>query len=77
MTDDTNNSYTPENHQAERRDLDYPRADLLPVIRELISPPVEDSINLLSPYKSDSTELVSYPAWGGEYNTFYNSTLAT
>ena len=32
MTDDTNNSYTPENHQAERRDLDYPRADLLPVI---------------------------------------------
>ena len=42
-------TYPPENHQAERRDLDYPLAVLLPVIMELIFPPVEDSINLASP----------------------------
>ena len=40
-------SYPPENHQAERRDLDYPLAVLLPVIMELIFPPVEDSINFV------------------------------
>ena len=37
-------SYPPENHQAERRDLDYALAVLLPVIMELVFPPVEDSI---------------------------------
>ena len=61
-------TYPPENHQAERRDLDYPLAVLLPVIMELIFPPVEDSINLASPH-----ELVPYPAWGGEYNDILQS----
>ena len=66
-------SYPPENHQAKRRDLDYPLAVLLPMIMELIFPPVEDSINLTSPHEPDSTELVPYPAWGGEYNDIFQS----
>ena len=66
-------SYPPENHQAERRDLDYPLAVLLPVIMGLIFPPVEDSINLASPHESDATELVPYPAWGGEYDDILQS----
>ena len=66
-------SYPPENQQAKRRDLDYPLAVLLPVIMELIFPPVEDSINLTSPHEPDSTELVPYPAWGGEYNDILQS----
>ena len=40
---------------------------------EVIFPPVEDSINLASPHESDSTELVPYPAWGGEYNDILQS----
>ena len=40
---------------------------------ELIFPPVEDSINLASPHEPDSTELVPYPAWGGEYNDILQS----
>ena len=40
---------------------------------ELIFPPVEDSINLTSPHEPDSTELVPYPAWGGEYNDILQS----
>ena len=35
--------------------------------------PVEDSINLASPHEPDSTELVPYPAWGGEYNDILQS----
>ena len=34
---------------------------------------IEDSINLVSPHESDSTELVLYPAWGGEYNDLLRS----
>ena len=40
---------------------------------ELIFPPVEDSINLTSPHEPDSTELVPYPAWGGEYSDILQS----
>ena len=56
-------SYPPENHQAERRDLDYPLAVLLPVIMGLIFPPVEDSINLASPHESDATCSISCLGW--------------
>ena len=67
-------SYPHENHQTEIRDLDNPLAVLLPVIMELIFPlVVEDTINLASPHESDSTELVPYPAWGGEYNDILQS----
>ena len=52
---------------------EYPLAVLLPVIMELIFPPVEDSINLASPHEPDSTELVPYPAWIGEYNDILQS----
>ena len=56
-----------------KRDLGHPLAVLLPVIMELIFPPVEDSINLTSPHEPDSTELVPYPAWGGEYSDILQS----
>ena len=63
-------SNPPENHRAKRRDLDYPIAVLLPVLIEFIFPPqeIEDIIEIPSPPKQDSSQLVPYPAWGGEYN---------
>ena len=63
-------SYPPESHQAKRRDLDYPIAVLLPVLIQLGFPPqnVEDIIQIPSPPEQNSSQLVPYPAWGGEYN---------
>ena len=63
-------SYPPESHQAKRRDLDYPIAVLLPVLIQLVFPPqnVEDIIQIPSPPEQNSSQLVPYPAWGGEYN---------
>ena len=62
-----------EDHRAKRRDLDYPIAVLLPVLIELIFPPqeIEDIIEIPSPPKQDSSQLVPYPAWG------YNNILQT
>ena len=63
-------SHPPENHRAKRRDLDYPIAVLLPVLIESIFPPqeIDHIIEIPSPLKQDSSQLVPYPAWGGEYN---------
>ena len=63
-------SNPPENHRAKRRDLDYPIAVLSPVLIELIFPQqeIDDIIEIPSPPKQDSSQLVPYPAWGGEYN---------
>ena len=59
-----------ENRRAIRRDFDYQIAVLLPVLIELIFPPQEVKvfIEIPSPHKQDSSQLVPFPAWGGEYN---------
>ena len=70
-------SYPPEIHQAGRRDLDYPLAVLLPVIMELIFPPVvEDSINLAHLINRIQQNLFHILLGEESIMIFYNPTLA-
>ena len=72
-------SYPPGSHQAKRRDLDYLIAVLLPVLIQLIfsSQNFEDIIQIPSPPEQNSSQLVSYPAWGGEYNDILQTNICS
>ena len=59
----------PENHQAIRRDFDYPLEVVLSVIIEFFPPQViEDYLWWENQFYYNPSQTVPYPAWGGGYN---------